>query len=61
MTKQDLIKQDVVMNGVLPNILLRVALDIDHKLKAYTTGMTRRYRILFLSGDQVATETSLYA
>ena len=60
MAKQDLIKQDGVIEEALSNAMFRVRLENDHQLVATISGKMRMHYIRILPGDRVAVEMSPY-
>ncbi len=60
MAKQDLIKQDGIIEEALSNAMFRVRLENDHKIVATISGKMRMHYIRILPGDKVAVEMSPY-
>lgn len=60
MAKQDLIKQDGIIEEALSNAMFRVRLENDHKIVATISGKMRMNYIRILPGDKVAVELSPY-
>jgi translation initiation factor IF-1 len=60
MAKQQLIKQDGVIEEALSNAMFRVRLENDHVLLATISGKMRMHYIRILPGDKVAVEMSPY-
>jgi len=60
MAKQDLIKQDGVIDEALSNAMFRVRLENDHLIVATISGKMRMNYIRILPGDKVAVEMSPY-
>ena len=60
MAKQDLIKQDGVIEEALSNAMFRVRLENDHQIIATISGKMRMNYIRILPGDKVAVEMSPY-
>jgi translation initiation factor IF-1 len=60
MAKQDLIKQDGVIEEALSNAMFRVRLENDHQVLATISGKMRMNYIRILPGDKVAVEMSPY-
>lgn len=60
MAKQDLIKQDGVVEEALSNAMFRVRLENGHMIKATISGKMRMHYIRLLPGDKVAVEMSPY-
>ena len=60
MAKQDLIKQDGVIQEALSNAMFRVRLENDHEIVATISGKMRMNYIRILPGDKVAVEMSPY-
>ena len=60
MAKQQLIKQDGVIEEALSNAMFRVRLENDHVLLATISGKMRMNYIRILPGDKVAVELSPY-
>jgi len=60
MAKQDLIKQDGVIEEALSNAMFRVRLENDHLIVATISGKMRMNYIRILPGDKVAVEMSPY-
>lgn len=60
MAKQDLIRQDGVIDEALSNAMFRVKLQNDHKIIATISGKMRMNYIRILPGDKVAVEMSPY-
>lgn len=60
MAKQDVIKQDGVIEEALSNAMFRVRLENDHEIIATISGKMRMNYIRILPGDKVAVEMSPY-
>ena len=60
MGKQELIKQDGVIDEALSNAMFRVRLENDHLIVATISGKMRMNYIRILPGDKVAIEMSPY-
>jgi len=60
MAKQELIKQDGIIEEALSNAMFRVRLENDHMLVATISGKMRMHYIRILPGDKVAVEMSPY-
>ena len=60
MAKQDLIKQDGVIEEALSNAMFRVRLENDHLIVATISGKMRMNYIRILPGDKVSVEMSPY-
>ncbi|GIV31949.1 MAG: translation initiation factor IF-1 [Saprospiraceae bacterium] len=60
MAKQDLIKQDGVIEEALSNAMFRVRLENGHVIIATISGKMRMNYIRILPGDKVAVEMSPY-
>ena len=60
MAKQELIKQDGVIQEALSNAMFRVKLENDHQIVATISGKMRMNYIRILPGDKVAVEMSPY-
>jgi translation initiation factor IF-1 len=60
MAKQDLIKQDGIIEEALSNAMFRVRLENDHVVLATISGKMRMNYIRILPGDKVAVEMSPY-
>lgn len=60
MAKQDLIKQDGIIEEALSNAMFRVRLENDHQITATISGKMRMHYIRILPGDKVAVEMSPY-
>ena len=60
MAKQELIKQDGIIEEALSNAMFRVRLENDHVLIATISGKMRMNYIRILPGDKVAVEMSPY-
>lgn len=60
MAKQDLIKQDGIIEEALSNAMFRVRLENDHLIVATISGKMRMNYIRILPGDKVAVEMSAY-
>ncbi|MFK7775805.1 MAG: translation initiation factor IF-1, partial [Saprospiraceae bacterium] len=58
MAKQDLIKQDGIIEEALSNAMFRVRLENDHQIVATISGKMRMNYIRILPGDKVAVEMS---
>lgn len=60
MAKQDLIKQDGIIEEALSNAMFRVRLENDHQIIATISGKMRMNFIRILPGDKVSIEMSPY-
>ncbi|MDH3243578.1 MAG: translation initiation factor IF-1 [Saprospiraceae bacterium] len=60
MAKQDLIKQDGIIEEALSNAMFRVRLENDHQIVATISGKMRMNYIRILPGDKVSVEMSPY-
>lgn len=60
MAKQDLIKQDGIIEEALSNAMFKVRLENDHLIVATISGKMRMHYIRILPGDKVAVEMSPY-
>ena len=60
MAKQDLIKQDGIIEEALSNAMFRVRLENDHIIVATISGKMRMNYIRILPGDKVSVEMSPY-
>lgn len=60
MAKQELIKQDGIIDEALSNAMFRVRLENDHLIVATISGKMRMHYIKILPGDKVAVEMSPY-
>ena len=60
MAKQELIKQDGVIEEALSNAMFRVRLENNHLIVATISGKIRMHYIRILPGDKVAVEMSPY-
>ena len=60
MAKQELIKQDGVIDEALSNAMFRVRLENDHLIVATISGKMRMHYIRILPGDKVSVEMSPY-
>ena len=60
MAKQDVIKQDGIIEEALSNAMFRVVLENDHKVVATISGKMRMNYIRILPGDRVMVEMSPY-
>ena len=60
MAKQDVIKQDGIIEEALSNAMFRVRLENDHQIVATISGKMRMHYIRILPGDKVAVEMSPY-
>ena len=60
MAKQELIKQDGVIEEALSNAMFRVRLENGHVVTATISGKMRMHYIRILPGDKVAVEMSPY-
>jgi len=60
MAKQELIKQDGIIEEALSNAMFRVRLENDHIIVATISGKMRMHYIRILPGDKVAVEMSPY-
>ena len=58
MAKQDLIKQDGIIDEALSNAMFRVRLENGHLIVATISGKMRMNYIRILPGDKVAVEMS---
>jgi translation initiation factor IF-1 len=56
MAKQDVIKQDGVIEEALSNAMFRVRLENDHRILATISGKMRMHYIRILPGDKVSVE-----
>ena len=60
MAKQDLIKQDGIIDEALSNAMFRVELENGHIVTAHISGKMRMHYIKILPGDKVKVEMSPY-
>lgn len=60
MAKQEVIKQDGIIEEALSNAMFRVVLENDHKIVATISGKMRMNYIRILPGDKVMVEMSPY-
>ena len=60
MSKQDLIKQDGIIEEALSNAMFRVRHENDHLIVATISGKMRMHYIRIMPGDKVAVEMSPY-
>ena len=60
MAKQELIKQDGIIEEALSNAMFRVRLENDHRIVATISGKMRMHYIRILPGDKVSVEISPY-
>jgi translation initiation factor IF-1 len=60
MAKQELIKQDGIIEEALSNAMFRVRLENDHQIIATISGKMRMHYIRILPGDKVSVEMSPY-
>ena len=60
MAKQELIKQDGIIEEALSNAMFRVRLENGHQIVATISGKMRMNYIRILPGDKVAVEMSPY-
>ncbi len=60
MAKQNLIKQDGVIEEALSNAMFRVRLENEHLIVATISGKMRMHYIRILPGDKVSVEISPY-
>ena len=60
MAKQQVIKQDGIIEEALSNAMFRVRLENDHMLIATISGKVRMNYIRILPGDKVSVEMSPY-
>ena len=60
MSKQDIIKQDGIIEEALSNAMFRVRLENDHQILATISGKMRMHYIRILPGDKVSVERSPY-
>jgi translation initiation factor IF-1 len=60
MAKQDIIKQDGIIEESLPNAMFRVRLENDHQIIGTISGKMRMNYIRILPGDKVSVEMSPY-
>ena len=60
MAKQELIKQDGIIEEALSNAMFRVRLENDHRIVATISGKMRMYYIKILPGDRVRVAMSPY-
>jgi translation initiation factor IF-1 len=60
MAKQDVIKQDGIIEESLPNAMFRVRLENDHQIIGTISGKMRMNYIRILPGDKVSVEMSPY-
>ena len=60
MSKQDIIKQDGIIEEALSNAMFRVRLENDHQILATISGKMRMHYIRILPGDKVSVGMSPY-
>jgi len=60
MAKQELIKQDGIIEEALSNAMFRVRLENNHLIVATISGKMRMHYIRILPGDKVSVEMSPY-
>ena len=60
MAKENLIKQDGIIEEALSNAIFRVRLENNHQIVATISGKMRMNYIKILPGDKVAVEMSPY-
>jgi len=60
MAKQELIKQDGIIEEALSNAMFRVRLENEHQIVATISGKMRMHYIRILPGDKVLVEMSPY-
>ena len=60
MSKQDIIKQDGIIEEALSNAMFRVRLENDYQILATISGKMRMHYIRILPGDKVSVEMSPY-
>lgn len=60
MAKQELIKQDGIIEEAMSNAMFRVRLENDHLVLATISGKMRMHYIRILPGDKVSVEMSPY-
>ena len=60
MSKQDIIKQDGIIEEALSNAMFRVRLENDHQILATISRKMRMHYIRILPGDKVSVEMSPY-
>jgi len=60
MAKQELIKQDGIIEEALSNAMFRVRLENNHQILATISGKMRMNYIRILPGDKVSVEMSPY-
>ena len=60
MSKQDIIKQDGIIEEALSNAMFRVRLENDHQILATISGKLGMHYIRLLPGDKVSVEMSPY-
>jgi translation initiation factor IF-1 len=60
MPKEDLIKQDGIIEEALSNAMFRVRLENQHLIIATISGKMRMHYIRILPGDKVSVEMSPY-
>ena len=60
MAKEDLIKQDGIVEEALSNANFKVRLENDHLILATISGKMRMHYIRILPGDKVSVEMSPY-
>jgi translation initiation factor IF-1 len=60
MAKQESIKVDGVITGILPNTTFKVKLENGHEVLAHISGKMRMHFIRILQGDKVTVELSPY-
>ena len=60
MPEEEAIKVNGTVTEILPNAMVRVELENDHKVLAYVRGKMRKYFIKIIPGDKVEVELSPY-
>mgnify|MGYP003507359077 CR=1 FL=1 len=60
MSKQDIIKQDGIIEEALSNAMFRVRLENDHQILATISGKMRMHYIRILPGDKVTVDLTPY-
>ena len=60
MSKQDIIKQDGIIEEALSNAMFRVRLENDHQILATISGKMRVHYMRILPGDKVSVEMAPY-
>lgn len=60
MSKENIIKQDGIIEEALSNAMFRVRLENDHQILATISGKMRMHYIRILPGDKVSVEMSPY-